>query len=74
MKVLIVDDSIMIRERIAEMIAGNHQIDSIAEAEGKRDAIELFSHYLPDVVILNIHLDNGAGTNRKKGCGCPKAI
>lgn len=66
MKVLIVDDSKIIRDRIAEMISENGNKPCIAETDCKNEAIKLFNQFHPDIVILDIHLKNGNGIHLLK--------
>ena len=61
MKVLVVDDSAIVRQRLLEMIstlAGLEQIDTAASASESRRAIESSGR---DVVILDIHMPGRSG-------------
>ena len=51
----------MIRKRISEMISENNGINSIVEADNKKEALHLFREYHPDIVILDIPLNSGDG-------------
>lgn len=60
MKVFLADDSAMIRERVAAMLAAR-DIDIVGEAETPERSIEgiLLAH--PDVVVLDVQLEGGTG-------------
>ena len=53
-RVLIVDDARLIRERLRLMLGENPEVKVIAEASTPFDAIEKAKHCQPDVVLLDI--------------------
>lgn len=59
-KVFLVDDSIPVRERVAQMLR-EHAIDVVGEAEAPQAAIEGILATHPDVVVLDIQLKGGTG-------------
>lgn len=59
-KVFLVDDSIPVRERVAQMLR-EHAIDVVGEAEAPQPAIEGILATHPDVVVLDIQLKGGTG-------------
>ena len=59
-KVFLVDDSIPVRERVAQMLR-EHAIDVVGEAEAPQVAIEGILATHPDVVVLDIQLKGGTG-------------
>ncbi len=61
MKVFLVDDSILIRQRLARMLSNVRGVEIVGEALGPRDAITAILETKPDVVILDIQLLNGNG-------------
>lgn len=61
MKVLIVDDSGAVRERIKMLLSEVSTVDTIGEAENAREAIEHIRQQGPDVVILDIRMPGGNG-------------
>ena len=61
MKVLIVDDSRLLRERLVSMISELPEIDVIAQAGDAAAAKNLIQGLHPDVVILDIRLSEGNG-------------
>ena len=61
MKVLIVDDSRLLRERLVSMISELPEIDVIAQAQDAAGAKDLIQGLHPDVVILDIRLSEGNG-------------
>jgi two-component system, NarL family, response regulator DevR len=61
MKVLIVDDSMMIRKRLIKMLNPMRDIQIVGEAEDAKNAIDCISQLKPDVVILDLQLQSGTG-------------
>ncbi len=60
-KVLIIDDSPMVRERITSLLVESPQIRIIGEAGSGGEALEVLRHEKPDTVILDIHLPDQNG-------------
>lgn len=63
MKVLIVEDSAAVRENLEAMLSGISGVAVVGHAEGEAEAIELIDTLLPDVVILDLGLQQGTGLN-----------
>jgi DNA-binding NarL/FixJ family response regulator len=61
MKVFVVDDSHLVRERIIEMISELRGVDISGQAERAKEAVESIQKLKPDVVILDIRLPGGNG-------------
>ena len=61
MKVLVVDDSAIVRVRLAELVAELQGIDLVAQAGDAEQAFELVSSLKPDVVILDVRMPSGSG-------------
>ena len=61
MKVLIADDSILMRERLREMIAEVDGVDAVYEAEDGIEATDFIQRLKPDVVILDIRMPKRNG-------------
>jgi len=61
MKVLIADDSRLMRERIRAILSDASGIDTIHEAEDSPTAIQAVKKTKPDVVILDICMPGGNG-------------
>jgi len=60
-KVLIVDDSAILRERIIRTISEIPGVEIVGEAETSQEAIEAIQDRKPDVVLLDIRLRVGNG-------------
>jgi DNA-binding NarL/FixJ family response regulator len=60
-KVLIVDDSGEVRERIKILLAEVEMVEMIGEAENVQQAIEQIRQQGPDVIILDIRMPGGNG-------------
>ncbi|MBC7900386.1 MAG: response regulator transcription factor [Saprospiraceae bacterium] len=61
MKILIVDDEPLARERIREMLKAETDIESIGEATNGGDAIKKIRKIKPDVVFLDIQMPDMDG-------------
>ena len=55
-KVMVVEDSDVIRNRIKGLLSGVKNISIVAEADCATDAIKFGTKHLPDVMILDINL------------------
>jgi DNA-binding NarL/FixJ family response regulator len=63
MRIVIIDDSILIRERLSQMLSELEEIEIVAEEQDEIEAIECIRKLKPDVVILDIRLRKGSGIN-----------
>ncbi len=61
MQVAIVDDSIVVRERLVEILAQHEGIEIAWQAGDVPEAQTAFARHAPDAIILDIHLPNGSG-------------
>jgi len=61
MKVLIVDDSEILRDRLIAMLSEMIEPENISQAKDVPDAISSFQKLNPDVVILDIRMPGGSG-------------
>ena len=61
MKVFVVDDSTIIRERLRRMLADELDIETIGETGDAHQAIDAIRSQMPDVVLLDIQLLGGNG-------------
>lgn len=61
MKILIVDDSPLIRDRLDQAISPIESITSIDHASNGREALILFWYMQPDIVILDIAMPKKSG-------------
>jgi DNA-binding NarL/FixJ family response regulator len=59
-KVFLADDSAMIRERVAAMLAAR-DMNVVGEAETPEQSIEGILAAQPDVVVLDVQLEGGTG-------------
>ena len=60
-KVLIVDDSEILRDRLIAMLSEIVEPENISQAKDVPDAISSFRKLHPDVVILDIRMPGGSG-------------
>ena len=61
MKVLIVDDSAIVRVRLADLLAEVEGIEVIAQAENATQAFELVEALKPDVAIVDVQMPKRNG-------------
>ena len=61
MKVIIADDSKILRERISSMLSTIPGVEIVAEAENSHEAMKYIEKLKPDVLILDIRMPNGNG-------------
>ncbi|HSV48644.1 MAG TPA: response regulator transcription factor [Ramlibacter sp.] len=60
LKVFLVDDSLAIRERVAQLLAGPG-LAIVGQASAPQDSITGILAARPDVVVLDVQLDGGTG-------------
>jgi DNA-binding NarL/FixJ family response regulator len=60
-KVYIVDDSLLLRDRLKTMLLESDGIEITGEADNPHDAVEDILRLNPDVVILDIRMPRGSG-------------
>lgn len=60
-KVLIVDDSPIVRERLVVILNELAGIEIVGQAENVTEAINALEKFRPDVVILDIRMPGGSG-------------
>ncbi len=61
MKILIVDDSAIVRERLKGMLSEVPKVETISQTKGSLEALESLHKLKPDVVILDIQMPGGSG-------------
>ena len=61
-KIMIVDDHPVVRMGVAAIINTEPDLMVVAEASNGREAIEMFSRYMPDVTLVDLRLPEMDGT------------
>jgi DNA-binding NarL/FixJ family response regulator len=71
MRVLVVDDSAIVRERLAATLPALVQgIEIVGKARGVREATEFALARRPDVIILDVRLPDGSGLDALRAIRC----
>jgi DNA-binding NarL/FixJ family response regulator len=76
-RVIVVDDQAMVRSGFRSLLAGEPDLDVVAEAEDGETAVALVRRHVPDVVLMDIRmpvLDGLAATRRLVGSGVASRI
>ena len=60
-KIMIVDDHLMIREGLKQLLGIENNIDVVAEVESGFDCLNLVSVFQPDVILMDIQLPGISG-------------
>ena len=61
MKVFLVDDSKLLREKLIEMLTEFSSVQVIGQASNSNDALRSIRKLKPDIVVLDIHMPGGNG-------------
>ncbi|MDP1622762.1 MAG: response regulator transcription factor [Bacteroidales bacterium] len=61
MKLLIADDSLIIRERIKNLVKDFERVTIVGEAVNGRIAMEMITKYDPDLVLLDLRMPEMGG-------------
>lgn len=61
LKVVIADDSALVRERLAALVSDIEGVEMVGQASNASDAIDISQRLKPDVVILDIRMPGGNG-------------
>lgn len=61
MKILIVDDSSLMRERIAAMVGENSKVHIVGEAASGECALQMYRKHRPDFTILDLRMPGMSG-------------
>lgn len=63
MRVLVVDDSVILRERVVKMFSAIAGVKVVGQASSVKAATAMVHVTHPDVVILDIEMPDGSGIN-----------
>src|SRR3972149_4528473 len=61
LKVFLVEDSQLMRERLSEEIASTRETEFVGYAETESEAVEKLSQLDCDAIVLDINLERGSG-------------
>jgi DNA-binding NarL/FixJ family response regulator len=60
-RILVVDDHILVREGLRRALSRENEFSVIGEAASKREALVQIPHHSPDVLVVDLHLPDGNG-------------
>lgn len=63
MRILIADDSTVVRDRLVRLLAEVHGIEVIGQADDAMEARKLAEKLRPDVAILDLRMPKGSGAD-----------
>ena len=61
LRILVVDDHILVREGLRRALSREHSFSVVGEAASKREALVQIPHHNPDVLVVDLHLPDGNG-------------
>ncbi|MDP1623555.1 MAG: response regulator transcription factor [Bacteroidales bacterium] len=67
MKLLIADDSLMIRERIKNLVRNFTEVSIVGEAGNGKTAMEMIRKFDPDLLLLDLRMPEMGGMDVLKG-------
>ena len=60
-RILVVDDHILVREGLRRALSREKEFSVVGEAASKREALVQIPHHSPDVLVVDLHLPDGNG-------------
>src|SRR5947207_12188372 len=63
MKILIADDSLVVRDRLVTLLTELHGIEVVGQAKDAMEARSLAAELRPDVAILDVRMPKGSGAD-----------
>jgi len=63
MKILIADDSLVVRDRLVTLLTEVHGIEVVGQAKDAMEARSLAAELRPDVAILDVRMPKGSGAD-----------
>jgi two-component system response regulator DevR len=61
LRILVVDDHILVREGLRRALSRETSFSVVGEAGSKREALVQIPHHNPDVLVVDLHLPDGNG-------------
>jgi len=61
LKVLIIEDNVLIGKKLNELISENKSVHVLGQAKSVSEALKMFAEWNPDIIFLDINLPDGNG-------------
>jgi len=76
LKVFLVEDSALIRERLRRLLSSVTHVDIVGEAEDASTALTAIQSCHPDIAVVDLHLNGSHGLTVLKGlaAGAPEVV
>jgi DNA-binding NarL/FixJ family response regulator len=65
-RVLVVDDHVLLRQGLREVLHKEQDFQVVGEADNERSAVSLCRELKPDIVLINLELDHASGMDVAK--------
>ena len=63
MKIMIADDSVIVRQRLTGMLSDLEGVEIVGQADDTRAAMEMVGELVPDVAVLDVRMPTGSGAD-----------
>lgn len=63
LKILIADDSVIVRERLVNLLTDVRGVEVVGQAEDATEARSMVARLKPDVAIIDVRMPKGSGTD-----------
>jgi DNA-binding NarL/FixJ family response regulator len=65
-RVLVVDDSVLVRQGLRSILESSSELSVIGEAENGIESVSMASHFRPDVIVMDVNMPGMNGIEATK--------